>query len=90
MSGVSAGARVRELTPLGRRDKWLAGCGALPVYSNLTLVDEVLSELWASWRRRESPLQDVACEHFVSGVPSTGCGQRPLWKLQKCNRENRA
>ena len=46
----------------------------------------VVGKLVQVWK---APLQDVACEHFVSGVPSTTVGQPSLWKLQKCNRKKR-
>ena len=39
------------------------------------VVIEVVGKLVQVWN---APLQEVACEHFVSGVPSTGFGQRPL------------
>ena len=39
------------------------------------VVIEVVGKLVQVWK---APLQEVACGHFVSGVPSTGFGQRPL------------
>ena len=39
------------------------------------VVIEVVGKLVQVWN---APLQEVAYEHFVSGVPSTGFGQRPL------------
>lgn len=75
------------LTPLTGRDKWQRGCDVIPVYRNCRPVDG-----WQAGRGQavvgaEAPLKDVACEHFVSGVPSTEMGQRPWESLQKCNRE---
>ena len=62
--GMGDPARVTELTPLTGRDKRRAGCGVIPVYRNLSLVDGLLCGSWASCCRRERP--------------PTGCSLRAL------------